>query len=94
MKKEEILEVKIERAASLETNDAALKRIATFLLQYGAEKGTIKIRSLMQILTTRLHHYIHTIVNMMITQQSIAATHNSIMFMDIIFHCYLPHFVV
>ena len=37
------MEVKIERAASLETNDAALKRIATFLLQYGAEKGTIKI---------------------------------------------------
>lgn len=35
--------MKIERAAPLEENDAALKRIAAFLLRYGVEKGTIKM---------------------------------------------------
>lgn len=37
------MKVKIERAVSLEENDTALKRIATFLLRYGVENGTIKM---------------------------------------------------
>ena len=32
-----------ERSVPIEENDAVLMRIANFLLQYGVEKGTIKI---------------------------------------------------